>query len=72
MVKGKPVKITKVAENAYSGPTPKPLLHVGELPVPAPTPTTLTAVPASFADVAAVKTYLDTLVGELKGSPYFD
>jgi len=31
----------------------------------------LTAVPASFADLAAVRTYLNTLVTQLKSSPYF-
>lgn len=32
----------------------------------------LTAVPASFADVAAVRTYLLTLVAELNTSELFD
>jgi hypothetical protein len=36
------------------------------------TPVTLTAVPASFADEAAVRAYLLTLVTELKSSPYFN
>lgn len=37
----------------------------------ASTPVNLTAVPA-LADTAAVKTYLDTLVAQLKSSPYFN
>lgn len=35
-------------------------------------PVTLTAVPASFADEAAVRAYLLTLVTELKSSPAFN
>lgn len=35
-------------------------------------PVTLTAVPATFTDTAAVKAYLDTLVGELKSSAVFN
>lgn len=62
----KPVTIERVAANAYTGPDPKPLKLVGDFPS-----TALTAVPASFADLAAVRTYLNTLVTELKGSPYF-
>lgn len=38
----------------------------------AETPVTLTAVPGSFADVAAVQTYLNTLVTQLKSSPFFN
>jgi hypothetical protein len=68
MAKAKPVVLTQVATNGYAGPDPKPLLVVGSLPVAS---SALTAVPASFADLAAVKAYLDTLVGELKASPYF-
>lgn len=63
---GKPVTITQVATGAYSGPTPKPLLLVGDL-----ASTALTVVPGSFADLAAVRTYLNTLVTELKSSPFF-
>jgi hypothetical protein len=33
--------------------------------------TALTAVPGSFADLAAVRTYLNTVIGEIKSSPYF-
>lgn len=38
----------------------------------ASTPVNLTAVPATFADEAAVRAYLNTLVTELKSSPYFN
>lgn len=68
----KPVALTQVAANAYSGPEPKPLVVVGNLPVPATDVITLTAVPASFADLAAARTYLNTLVTELKSSRYFN
>lgn len=63
---GKPVTITRVATDAYSGPTPKPLVLVGDL-----APVTLTAVPSTFADLAAARTALNTLVTELKSSPFF-
>lgn len=35
-------------------------------------PVALTAVPETFADEAAVRTYLNTLVTQLKSSPYFN
>lgn len=41
------------------------------LPVPSAQVQALTAVPGSFADLAAVRTYLNTLVTELKASPFF-
>jgi len=68
---GKPVTVTRVATDAYTGPDPKPLKIVGNLPTAGYPETALTAVPASFADEAAVRTYLATLVAELKSSPYF-
>lgn len=40
--------------------------------LPSFTAVNLTAVPASFADLAAARTYLNTLVTELKSSPYFN
>lgn len=70
-IKGKPVKLTQVATGSYTGPEPKPLLVVGEIPVAASDVVALTAVPASFADEAAVRTYLNTLVTELKSSDFF-
>ena len=65
MADPKPVVLTRSATNpsAYA---PEPLLVVGDFPT-----TALTAVPGSFADLAAVRTYLNTLVTELKASPYF-
>ena len=66
MPTGRPVTMTRVATGSYTGPTPKPLVLVGDL---ASTP--LTVVPATFADLAAVRTYLNTLVTELKSSPFF-
>lgn len=68
MVSPKPVTLT-AGPNPNPGLDPEPLVVVGAIPVA--TPTALTAVPAVFGDLAAVRTYLDTLVGELKGSPYF-
>ena len=66
---GKPVTISQVAANAYAGVEPKPLVVVGD--IPAGTPVALTAVPGTFADLAAVRTYLNTLVTELKTSGSF-
>lgn len=71
MPDAKPVTLTQVATGSYSGPEPKPLAVVGSLPVAAADIVALTAVPASFADLAAVRTYLLTLVTELKSSPHF-
>ena len=65
MPAAKPVVLTRSATNPTSY-APEPLLVVGDFPT-----TALTAVPASFADLAAVRTYLNTFVGELKASPYF-
>lgn len=70
MAASKPVVLTQSATNP-SGLDPEPLIVVGNLPVPAAQVTALTAVPGSFADLAAVQTYLDTLVTEIKSSPYF-
>lgn len=67
----KPVTLTQVASLPAGSPTPVPLQVVGNLPVPAAAVIALTAVPASFADLAAVRTYLNTLVTELKSSIYF-
>lgn len=65
-----PITVTQAATNPGTF-SPAPVQIVGKLPNGAFTETALTAVPASFADLAAVKTYLDTLVGQLKSSPYF-
>lgn len=71
MVSPKPVSLTYAATNPASNQgDPEPLEVIGALPSGAFPVTALTAVPA-LADTAAVKTYLDTLVGQLKGSPYF-
>ena len=70
MADPKPVVLTQSATNP-SAFDPQPLVVVGNLPVPASAVVALTAVPASFADEAAVRTYLLTLVAELKSSPYF-
>jgi hypothetical protein len=70
VVANKPITLTQRA--AVAGElTPEPLALVGTLPAGAYTVQALTAVPASFADEAAVRTYLNTLVTELKASPYF-
>lgn len=66
----KPVVLTQSATNP-SDYAPEPLIIVGNLPVPAAQVKALTVVPASFADLAAVRTYLNTLVTELKSSDYF-
>lgn len=71
MASPRPIALTQAATAPNSGYDAENLVIVGSLPAGAFTETSLTAVPASFADLAAVKTYLDTLVGELKGSPYF-
>ena len=66
----KPVVLTQAATNP-SPYAPEPLVIIGNLPVPAAQVQALTAVPGSFADLAAVRTYLNTLVTELKASPHF-
>lgn len=67
----KPIIITQSATNpsAYE---PEELVVVGSIPVASADVKSLTAVPASFADLAAVRTYLNTLVTELKSSVYFN
>lgn len=67
----KPITLTQSATNpsAYD---PQEMVVVGSIPVAAADVKTLTAVPASFADLAAVRTYLNTLVTELKSSPNFN
>jgi len=71
MADPKPIVLTQSATNP-SAFDPQPFVVVGNLPVPAASVVALTAVPATFADVAAVRTYLNTLVTELKSSPYFN
>lgn len=61
MATAKPVVLTKVASLAAGSADPKPLVVVGPIPFG-----TITPVPASFADLAAVRTYLATLVGQLQ------
>lgn len=70
MADPKPITLTQSATNpeAYE---PQPFVVVGAIPVPAASVVALTAVPATFADVAAVQDYLEILVTELKSSPYF-
>lgn len=70
MTAGKPISLTQVDTGDYAGPKPKAYVVVGDIPVG--DPVSLTAVPASFADEAAVRTYLATLVSELKSSSAFD
>lgn len=69
-IKGKPVTITNVSAATYATQRPnirpQKLVVVGDI-----ASTALTVVPASFADLAAVRTYLNTHVTELKSSPYF-
>lgn len=67
----KPVKLTQVATGSYSGPDPQPLVVVGSVPVAATDVVDLPAVPASFADVAAVRTYMLSLVAALESSAHF-
>lgn len=69
MADPKPITLTSGA-NPNPSLDPQPFVVVGGVPLP--TPTSLTAVPATFADEAAVRTYLNTLVTELKASPYFN
>lgn len=66
----RPVVLTQaaVSPDGYDG---EPLVIIGGIPAGAVSSSALTAVPASFADLAAVRTYLNTLVTELKASPYF-
>lgn len=74
-IKGRPVALTQVTEAAYANThphvRPQKLVIVGDMPVPAADVVALTAVPATFADEAAVRAYLLTLVTELKSSDYF-
>ena len=67
----KPVVLTQSATSPIAGYAGEPLQIVGKLPTGALTVQALTAVPASFADLAAVRTYLNTLVTELKASDFF-
>lgn len=68
----RPVSLTQVAiEDFDSSRAPEGIVIVGDIPVAAADVVALTAVPASFADLAAVRTYLNTLVTQLKSSPYF-
>ena len=71
MAAPKPVTLTAGA-NPNPGLAPEPLVVVGGVPVAPADVVTLTAVPASFADLAAARTYLDTLVTELKSSKFFN
>lgn len=71
MADPKPITLTQSATNPEAF-DPQPFVVVGDLPVPAASVVTLTAVPADFADLAAVRTYLNTLVTQFKSSPYFN
>jgi len=70
MADPKPVVLTQSA-TATTDFDPEPLVIIGDIPVAAAQVTALTVVPGSFADLAAVRTYLNTLVTEQKSSPYF-
>ena len=67
----KPVTLTAGA-NPNPAFDPEPLVVVGGLPVAPADVVNLTAVPATFADLAAVRTYQNTLVTELKSSKSFN
>jgi hypothetical protein len=71
MAEPKPVTITVIEPGDYTGPTPEPLALIGDIPPAALTVQALTAVPASFADLAAVRTFFNTHMTELKASDYF-
>ena len=69
----KPITVTYTPTNQYDGAyDPQPFEIVGPAPQAAITPVELTDVPATFADLAAVRSYLNTLVGELQSSVVFD
>lgn len=70
MVAPRPVSLTQSATNTAAG-KPRPLQVVGTIPVAASQVTALPAVPGTFADLAAVQTYLASLVTALKSSDYF-
>lgn len=70
MVAPRPVVLTTSATNTAAG-KPRPLVVVGDIPVAASQVKTLPAVPGTFADLAAVQTYLASLVTALKSSDYF-
>lgn len=70
MVAPKPVSIVTGTAASFVGEA-EPLAIVGALPIPTAQVKALTAVPATFADLAAVRTYLNTLVTEIKASDYF-
>lgn len=68
----KPVTLVPVDAEDYTGLAPEPLAVIGGI---APLPdevVTLTAAPATFEDLAAARTYLNTLVTQLKSSPHFN
>lgn len=67
----KPITLTQSATNPSTF-EPQPFVVVGSIPVPSSAVVTLTAVPGTFADEAAVQAYLNTLVTQLKSSPYFN
>ena len=68
----KPVILLPVDSEDYTSPySPEPLAVIGGIPVPAESVVALPAVPGTFADEAAVQTYLASLVTALKSSPYF-
>ncbi len=70
MAAPKPITLVSGDADDFEG-APQPFAVIGSVPVAAGDVTALTAVPASFADLAAVRTYLNTLVTELKSSDYF-
>ena len=68
----KPVTLVPVDAEDYTGFAPAPLAVIGGIASLPDEVVTLTAVPATFADLAAVQDYLDTLVTQLKSSPHFN
>jgi len=76
-IRGLPVSLTQVSEATYATQhpnlRPQKLVIVGDVPDSTPaTPVALPAVPGSFADEAAVQTYLASLVTALKSSDLFN
>lgn len=71
MAQPKPITLVTGTAADFEG-APQPMAVIGSVPVASADVKSLTAVPASFADLAAVRTYLNTLVTELKSSVYFN
>jgi hypothetical protein len=73
MTAPKPITVTYVSEANYVGGfDPQPFEIVGDAPQSPIDPVELTDVPGVFADLDAVRTYLATLVTELRESEIFE